>query len=231
MNWVYVVANNSESLGVSTEAVVITPTEALVFSESFGLSAVATPTHSTESSGVAPAHSIESFGVATEATPTQSTVSTGSSVSKGKEVMEPLATDVVNVRLAQRFGVSAIGESVCRDFGRHGIFHGKITAYHFNKAQNQGLYTITYTDNDREDLDTEEYNYAYSLWLQEEGWEAEEDDGGYEVPFHYTLPMLINFDLALSFSYFQPKRYRKKPRLLLNEMRKDPKPKKKVARL
>jgi hypothetical protein len=59
---------------------------------------------------VAPAHSIESFGVATEATPTQSTVSTGSSVSKGEEVMEPLATDVVNVRLAQRFGVSAIGE-------------------------------------------------------------------------------------------------------------------------
>ncbi len=133
MNWVYVVANNSESLGVSTEAVVITPTEALVFSESFGLSAVATPTHSTDSSGVAPAHGIESSGVATEATPTQSTVSTGSSVSK--------------------------------------------------------------------------------------------------VPFHYTLPMLINFDLALSFSYFQPKRYRKKPRLLLNEMRKDPQPKKKVARL
>ncbi len=93
------------------------------------------------------------------------------------------------------------------------------------------MYTITYTDNDREDLDTEEYNYAYSLWLQEEGWEAEEDDGGYEVPFHYTLPMLINFYLALSFSYFQPKRYRKKRRSLLDEIRKNPKPKKKVARL
>ncbi len=42
---------------------------------------------------------------------------------------------------------------------------------------------MTYTDNDIEDLDEEEYNYAYYLWLQEEGWEVVEDDGKEQVPF------------------------------------------------
>jgi hypothetical protein len=87
----------------------------------------------------------------------------------------------VDDKLAQKFGVNAIGEFVCRDFGPDGIFHGKITAYHLD-AQKKGLYTVQYTDNDVDDLDYEEYNYAYSLWLQEEGWEAEDDDGAQKAP-------------------------------------------------
>ncbi len=74
---------------------------------------------------------------------------------------------------------------MCRDFGPDGIFQGKITAYDLDKEKH-GLYTVQYTDNDVEYLDDEEYNYAYSLWLEEEGWEAEDDDGAEQVPFLHT---------------------------------------------
>jgi hypothetical protein len=97
----------------------------------------------------------------------------------------PQPPRVVSDNLAQKFGVNAIGDFVCRDFGPDGIFQGMITAYHLD-AQKHGLYTVQYTDNDVEDLDEEEYNYAYSLWLQEEGWEAEDDDGAEQVPYQYT---------------------------------------------
>jgi hypothetical protein len=97
----------------------------------------------------------------------------------------PQPSVVVSEKLAQKFGVNAIGEFVCRDFGPDGIFQGRITACHLD-AQKHGLYTVQYTDNDVEDLDDEEYNYAYSLWLQEEGWEAEDEDGPEQVPFAYT---------------------------------------------
>jgi hypothetical protein len=40
------------------------------------------------------------------------------------------------------------------------------------------LYSIEYTDGDVEEMDLEEYNFAYALWLREEGWDVE--DG--EVP-------------------------------------------------
>ena len=29
---------------------------------------------------------------------------------------------------------------------------------------------MEYSDGDAEDLDIKEYNYAYALWLKEEGW-------------------------------------------------------------
>ncbi len=35
----------------------------------------------------------------------------------------------LNQDLAQKFGVLAIGETVCRVFDEHGIFYGVITAY------------------------------------------------------------------------------------------------------
>ncbi len=92
---------------------------------------------------------------------------------------------IVSDNLAQKFGVNAIGEFVCRYFGPDGIFQGKITAYHLDEAKH-GWYTVQYTDDDVEDLDDEEYNYAYSLWLEEEGWEAEDDDGAEQVPFLYS---------------------------------------------
>ena len=76
--------------------------------------------------------------------------------------------------LAQKFGVLAIGETVCRNFDDHGIFYGVITAY--RKEGKQELYTVEYSDGDAEDLDTEEYNFAYALWLKEEGWTPDEVD-------------------------------------------------------
>ena len=51
-----------------------------------------------------------------------------------------------------------------------------MTAY--QKSGSGGLYTVEYSDGDVEDMDLEEYNFAYALWLKEEGWDVE--DG--EVP-------------------------------------------------
>ena len=48
---------------------------------------------------------------------------------------------------------------------------------------------MRYTDGDQEDLDLEEYNFAYALWLQKEGWDADEDDfvyGEFEADAVFT---------------------------------------------
>jgi hypothetical protein len=82
--------------------------------------------------------------------------------------------EIKNKELAQKFGVLAIGEAVCRDFGSDGIFYGTINT--FRREGSEDLYTVRYTDGDQEDLDLEEYNFAYALWLTEEGWQAEEED-------------------------------------------------------
>jgi hypothetical protein len=63
---------------------------------------------------------------------------------------------------------------VCRTFGEDGIFYGYVTGY--RKDSGTGLYSIQYTDGDEEDMDLEEYNYAYALFLREEGWHAEDVD-------------------------------------------------------
>ncbi len=82
--------------------------------------------------------------------------------------------DIKSTELGQKFGVLAIGEAVCRDFGPDGIFYGTINA--FRREGSDDLYTVRYTAGNQEDLDLEEYNFAYALWLTEEGWQAEEDD-------------------------------------------------------
>ena len=76
--------------------------------------------------------------------------------------------------LQQKLGVLAIGETICRKFGLDGIFYGTINA--FRKEGDVELYTVRYSDGDQEDLDLEEYNFAYALWLKEEGWEPDEVD-------------------------------------------------------
>ncbi len=81
---------------------------------------------------------------------------------------------VKSTELRQKFGVLAKGEAVCRDFGTDGIFYGTINA--FRREGSDDLYTVRYTDGDQEDLDLEEYNFAYALRLTEEGWDAEEED-------------------------------------------------------
>jgi hypothetical protein len=69
-------------------------------------------------------------------------------------------------------GAEAIGQSVCREFVPHGFFTGTITAY--RKEMETRLYTVEYTDGDVEDLDDEEYNHAYEVWLRQSGWEPED---------------------------------------------------------
>ena len=80
----------------------------------------------------------------------------------------------MGIDLAQKLGVLAIGATVCRMFDEHGIFYGVIKAY--RKEGKQELYTVEYTDGDAEDLDQKEYNYAYALWLKEEGWTPDDVD-------------------------------------------------------
>ena len=60
--------------------------------------------------------------------------------------------------MAQRNGLEAIGAVVGRHFGADGYFEGG------------SLYRVKYTDGDHEDLDQEEYKYAYSLHLKREVW-------------------------------------------------------------
>jgi hypothetical protein len=72
--------------------------------------------------------------------------------------------EITNTELCQKFGVLAVGESVCREFGGDGIFYGTINA--FRREGDTELYTVRYTDGDQEDFDLEEYNFAYALRLQ-----------------------------------------------------------------
>jgi hypothetical protein len=46
----------------------------------------------------------------------------------------------------------------------------------YRKEEKNDLYTVEYSDGDSEDLDTEEYNFAYALWLKEEGWTPDDVD-------------------------------------------------------
>jgi hypothetical protein len=80
---------------------------------------------------------------------------------------------IVNEELAQKFGLEAIGTTVCREFGTDGVFYGVITAVHVQKGE-EVLYQVEYSDGDIEDMDLQEYNYAYALWLKEEGWNGDE---------------------------------------------------------
>ncbi len=86
--------------------------------------------------------------------------------------------EITNTELCQNFGVLAVGETVCREFGGDGICYGTINA--FLREGDTELYTVRYTDGDQEDLDLEEYNFAYALWLQQESWNVDEDDGAEE---------------------------------------------------
>ncbi len=96
-----------------------------------------------------------------------------------------VSNEKTNPNLAQKFGLLAIGECVCQTFGNNGVFYGVVTAY--RKDSGSGLYSIQYTDGDKEDTDLEEYNYAYALFLREEEWHAE-DIGLEEEPEPNTLP-------------------------------------------
>jgi hypothetical protein len=83
---------------------------------------------------------------------------------------------VTNTELSQKFGVLAIGETICREFGFDGILYGTINAFR-RDGETELYYTVRYTDGDQEDMNLEEYNFAYALWLQQEGWDVDEDDG------------------------------------------------------
>ena len=77
--------------------------------------------------------------------------------------------------MAQPHGLDAIGSHVCRDFGKDGFFVGTIVDFDFD-GKGDSLYCVEYTDGDKEDLDQEEFNYAYALHLRREGWDTLDDD-------------------------------------------------------
>jgi hypothetical protein len=171
VNWVYVVANsNSTDIAHVSE---------------FTIAATAELQLALASGGEAPvveiSDAVPSLGKRRRNPPVRET-----SVDVLVDTNDDLLIETHDDRLGQKFGLNAIGEFVCRDFGPDGIFYGKITAFHLDDDQ-KGLYSVTYSDNDVEDLDEEEYSCAYSLWLQEEGWEtveadAIEADGKAKVP-------------------------------------------------
>ena len=77
--------------------------------------------------------------------------------------------------MAQRNGLEAIGSVVCREFGEDGFFVGTVVGFDFDTKGNS-LYSVEYTDEDKEDLDQEEFNFAYAPHLEREGWELSEGE-------------------------------------------------------
>ena len=75
----------------------------------------------------------------------------------------------------QLFGLEAIGAVVARDFGELGTYTGRVIKFVRGKGKGKDLYTVEYEDGDVEDMDTEEYNFAYAHHLRREGWDLEED--------------------------------------------------------
>ena len=67
---------------------------------------------------------------------------------------------------------------MARDFGELGTFTGRVFKFVRGKGKVKDLYTAEYGDGDVEDMDTEEYSYAYALHLRREGWDLEEDAHG-----------------------------------------------------
>ena len=71
--------------------------------------------------------------------------------------------------LEQLFGVNAVGAMVAREFGDGIIYHGTITS--LGKDGEADLYRVEYDDGDAEDMDRDEYNFAYALELSDkDGW-------------------------------------------------------------
>jgi hypothetical protein len=68
----------------------------------------------------------------------------------------------------QKFGNHALGVAVIRQFPDEGNFTGTIVAY--RKMGSTSIYTVPYADGDVEDLEGDEYNVTYELWLRESGW-------------------------------------------------------------
>ena len=81
----------------------------------------------------------------------------------------------------QRSGLEAVGAFVARDFGEDGVFIGTVISFE-ELSDGVKLYRVKYSDGDIEDLDQEEYNYAYALKLQRDGWVVEEAQSGGEGP-------------------------------------------------
>ena len=77
----------------------------------------------------------------------------------------------------QKSGLEAIGAVVARDFGEHGVFVGTVISVAKDDMGGY-LYEVKYSDGDVEDMDCEEYNYAYAYNLRREGWivDGEEHD-------------------------------------------------------
>ena len=69
--------------------------------------------------------------------------------------------------------MEAIGALVERDFGGDGVFVGTVVGFRDEKGVGK-LYRVKYSDGDVEDLDQEEYNFAYAMKLKSDGWVLEE---------------------------------------------------------
>jgi hypothetical protein len=177
VNWVYVPVNSTDIVHVA-DFTIAAAAGAQPVENNFTIAPVAEaqPVEIPLGYSGDPFRAVESLGIPMLSEREAIEIATHGEVLRWSPVRSttPQPSVLVSEKLAQKFGVNAIGEFVCRDFGPDGIFQGRIKAYHLD-AHKHGLYTVQYTDNDVEDLNDEEYNYAYSLWLQEEGWEAEDE--------------------------------------------------------
>ena len=73
----------------------------------------------------------------------------------------------------QKFGVHAIGAQVEKEFDGE-VYRGTVKAFYKGSDGDVDLYRVVYCDGDEEDLDVEEYNHGYAMYLSTEGYQIED---------------------------------------------------------
>jgi hypothetical protein len=89
-----------------------------------------------------------------------------------------------NEKMTPKLGLLGIGTEVMRQFDE-GLFVGTVQSY----DRKDKLYTILYSDGDKEDMDEEEYVYAYQLALTNGGdandhssRDSADEESAYQLP-------------------------------------------------
>ena len=73
-----------------------------------------------------------------------------------------------------------VGMNIARDFGKKGVFLGKVVAVEYDSEdvdKNEDIFVVEYTDGDREDMNKEELVYANEFYNQVSGIDDESPEG------------------------------------------------------
>ncbi len=99
-----------------------------------------------------------------------------------------------------------VGMKIARDFGKKGVFLGKVVAVEYNSEdvdKNEDIFVVEYTDGDREDMNKEEVVYANEFYVQVSGIDDDTPEGslhtesGEEESYRPSPPVSKILDVTL----------------------------------